>query len=169
MAMGGADPRATMEAVWDGLPESLRLSITPVTQTSFPNDETRVDFLRFTLNPAPEWPVSGQDLSRALTLVRRSLSPIPMDEARILLARLKAKTRSRSETDSDIAFQIAVYAEDLQEWPADVARKVLREWANTHPFWPTWADLVGVLEPVMRKRQALLDVLDEAVEASGLA
>jgi len=92
-----------------------------------------------------------------------------MDEARILLARLKAKTRSRSETDSDIAFQIAVYAEDLQEWPADVARKVLREWANTHPFWPTWADLVGVLEPVMRKRQALLDVLDEAVEASGLA
>ena len=99
-----------------------------------------------------------------LALAKRSLSPMEQSEATQLLARMKATTRSRSELDDDIVFQVNVYAEKCTKWPADVVRKVLTEWDETHDFWPTWAQLVEVMEPKVRKRRALVEVLEKVSE-----
>lgn len=164
--MAGADPRETAAAVLDGLPECLKCALVAETRTTYPESGLHTEFLRFTLKPLPHLPVGAQDRSQALTLVKRSLSPMPQDEAEILLMKLKATTRSRSETDSDIVFQLQVYLEKLADWPADATRKVLTEWSETNNFWPVWAELYALLEPIARRRKALVEVLEKEAPES---
>lgn len=154
--MAGRDPLATETALRAGLPRSLSSTLREVQTSTFPGEhEAKIQFLRFelpVLAPSP-------DLSQALILVKRSLMPMSTREAVRLLGRIKAKTRRRTESDADIITQINVYAEDLADYPADVVRYVLHDWADDNDFFPTWAELVRVLRLWSKRRRALRDVL----------
>lgn len=77
-----------------------------------------------------------------------------------MLVTMRVTTRSKAESSALVDLQLEVYAQKLQDWPADVVRSVLAAWPDTNVFWPSWAELVALMEPLTRKRRALLEVLE---------
>lgn len=156
-AMAQADPAATAASLIAALPDSLTATLEPVVSRTFPTSgETQREFLRFQLTA----PVPDQDRSQALALVKQSLNPMAHTELAKMLVTMRVTTRSKAESSALVDLQLEVYAQKLQDWPADVVRSVLAAWPDTNVFWPSWAELVALMEPLTRKRRALLEVLE---------
>ncbi|KKM12092.1 hypothetical protein LCGC14_1720340, partial [marine sediment metagenome] len=59
----------------------------------------------------------------------------------------------------DLAALIAIYAEELAEYPLDVVRDACRTWARREKWFPAWADLRALCEERVMKRRDLLMAL----------
>lgn len=81
------------------------------------------------------------------------------------IARLAVKCGRRKEDDRSADFSLAVFIEDLREYPADLVVAALRYWPTCSKWWPDWADLHGVLEELMVERRG---VVEAARKAAGL-
>jgi hypothetical protein len=103
--------------------------------------------------------VEQTDRSRAADLVWWTLAPA---DARMILgeiARLRAMTKARAESNTDLEMLAHVYAEELANYPPDVIRAACRGWARREKWWPSWAELKDCLDRAVRRRQALWDTL----------
>ncbi len=84
------------------------------------------------------------------------------------LSRLRYRTKMRSEGDADTEGQIAVYLEDLQKYPVDVVRVVLRGWVDGPPeiakWFPAWAELREELDRRIARRKLMLRCLIAVTE-----
>jgi hypothetical protein len=91
----------------------------------------------------------------------------PATEAFILaeLGKLRAKTASR-DAGQNLKLLFAAYADELREYPADLIRETLAEWARTEKWWPSIAELIERLKLLMRPRQALRKALQRGYRAS---
>ncbi len=156
-AMAGMDPQATAASLTAALPDSFAGALDPIVRRTFPpSGGVNREFLGFKLLR----PIADQDRSSALTLVKRSLSPMAQDELTRLLVAMRAMTRTKAETAELVDLQLEVYAQKLTEWPADVVRALLCRWPEQNSFWPTWHECLTFMDPLTRKRRALLEVLE---------
>ena len=73
--------------------------------------------------------------------------------------RLKLRTKNRAQSEKELAFQIAIYADDLAEYPQDVVVGALRYWAKNEKWWPAWAELKALLDARVNRRLALIEAL----------
>ncbi len=89
-------------------------------------------------------PLSGEDLVRELT------------RARILMSRT-----ARSDEDWDLI--VEAYADELRAYPADIVIDALRYVVRAEKWWPSWAELLEIVEHRARPRRALLAALNELV------
>jgi hypothetical protein len=162
-AMAGADPTATARSLTAALPASFVAILDPIVHRTFPSTgEARREFLAWRLTG----PVPNQDRSQVLEIVQRTLIGMPRAELSKLLVALRVTTVTRAETPELVDLQLQVYADKLAEWPADVVRALLTRWPETSRFWPTWHECLTFMEPLTRKRRALLEVLSETEGAS---
>lgn len=81
--------------------------------------------------------------------------PMGLEETNRLLGKLKVMTAARQQQADDIAFQIMVYAEELAEYPADIARHVLSTQYKVSKWWPAWQEIQSRIEHHGRQRMAL--------------
>jgi hypothetical protein len=98
----------------------------------------------------------------ALQAVQRECQPCGAKFALAQLGPLKARTKSRADTDG--AVNLATYADWLAEYPADVARQACEEWARGMIFWPAWAELQRVCDRLASGRLAVRKALLKALE-----
>lgn len=165
-AMAEADPQATVQSLIAALPDSFAVVLEPMVSRTFPiSGETRREFLGWRLTG----PVSDQDRSSVSTLVKLSLMPMPSQELTKRLVELRVTTRTKAESPELVDLQLEIYAQKLENWPADVVRSVLSAWNETNIFWPAWAELVDLMEPLTRKRRALLEVLEKKAEGDAVS
>ena len=82
-------------------------------------------------------------------------APLPLPEIMKSLGKLRLLTSSKSDTDVDIKLQIAAYAEQILEYPADVARYVLSTQHKHSKWWPAWSEIGARLDLHNRQRHAL--------------
>ncbi len=61
-----------------------------------------------------------------------------------------------------MAFQLAIYADELANYPQDVVIDALRCWAESEQWWPAWAPLKALLDDRVKKRRALRQALRDA-------
>lgn len=106
-------------------------------------------------------PVSQADHAAALAFVDEALEPAGEDFVLAELARLRAMTVSR-DVGQDLALVLAAYADELQRYPADAVREVLRGWGSK--WWPAWNELRDQLDRLVRPRQALREAMRRGYE-----
>lgn len=108
---------------------------------------------------------SGAAPAAAAALADVLLAPAPDHVMEGAIARLAVKCGRRKEDDRSADFSLAVFIEDLREYPADLVVAALRYWPTCSKWWPDWADLHGVLEELMVERRG---VVEAARKAAGL-
>jgi hypothetical protein len=62
-------------------------------------------------------------------------------------------------TTEELSLQLAVYTDELGQYPADIVVKVLRDWPKQSKWWPTWHELDIELGWRTNRRQYKLDAL----------
>ena len=103
--------------------------------------------------------VSQQDKDTAIKMLDKALEPLPSKTILQELTRLKLKTMARNMTTEELSLQLAVYVDELSEYPADIVVKVLRDWPRNSKWWPTWHELDIELRWRTNRRQYKLDAL----------
>jgi hypothetical protein len=71
------------------------------------------------------------------------------------VTRCLAVTVARERDQADLKAMLAVMAEELAEFPADVLRAELSAWARREKWWPTLSELRDRCQRAMRLRRSL--------------
>jgi hypothetical protein len=104
-------------------------------------------------------PIAEGEMASAIAIAEAGMAPLGDAEVIRELARLKALTAGRSGDDDDLTFLLAVYAEELRQYPGAVVRQVLRDWPRANRFWPSLAELVEPIARAAAPREALAAAL----------
>lgn len=100
-------------------------------------------------------PQDGKDWTA--DLVRKALTPAPVDSIEEWLAELSVITARRAEDEFTGALRVDAYSRRLGAYPADVVKAALFD--SRWKFWPTWAELAEVCDKAVAKRIALAAAL----------
>ena len=95
----------------------------------------------------------GREAQRLLEMLNARADP---EACQQILARLKVLTRERNLSQEDMVAQIAIFSEELSQYPLDVVRDACRAWARTEKWFPSWAELRERCEERVMKRRAIL-------------
>lgn len=104
-------------------------------------------------------PLQADELAEAIGTIEAALMPAPAKQIVAELTRLRQLTISRDRSTVDLELLLAAYADELRQYPGDAVTVVLREWPRSHRFWPSLAELVELLEPIVTPRRELLNAL----------
>lgn len=96
-------------------------------------------------------------MNEALTEFDRFMTPPPDQVIIGWLAKLSALCASRKRDDAEIDILIEAYVEQLRSYPADVVRHAL--FGEKWKWWPTWAELADVIEPLVSHRRVMREAL----------
>lgn len=157
-AAAKGDPEAVDRAILASLPPSIASTLQPIHRDYIdPVYGFDTEFLGYALRGE----VPAGDLMQARQLVGQHLRP--GDEAFIKreIARLRVSTKSRAESDDDMAMGFQVIAEECAEYPPDVVQWGLRSWARSEVFYPSLAEIRERLQRGARRRKAMLAALSE--------
>jgi hypothetical protein len=114
------------------------------------------EFLGYRLEGA----VPSGDLMQARQMVGQHLRPAEVGLIKRELARLRVSTKSRAETDDDLAMGFQVLAEECAEYPPDVVVWALRGWARMETFYPSLAEIRDRLQRGVARRRSLMAAVD---------
>ena len=87
--------------------------------------------------------VSLEDIKDAIKAIDAHSHPLSNSEVVGLLQKLRLKVSHRTTDQSDAGAILAVYAEDLRQYPADIVREVLTKYPETNIWWPSWSELAS--------------------------
>lgn len=148
-------PASATAALLTTLPSSVKSSLKIEERTTFPESGPTTTWLSCALTST----VPQLDLAQARSRIDASLAPLPESELLELLAELRALTRRQSDSGELFEMQIKTYRARLLRYPGDVVQHVLSQWPEVNQFWPSWAELVGLLQPLTVRREMLRDAL----------
>lgn len=119
-----------------------------------PNGERLPSFLA-----ATDCTVTGSAEQRAAALadLRNFMTPATEDQAEAWLAEMSVTVAKRAGDDFTEELRLSVYASRLRDYPADIAKKVLREYSGT--FWPSWGELAKSLDAMTGPRRQMIAAL----------
>lgn len=103
-------------------------------------------------------------LRSSIAALERASRPGGFELATVQLAKLRAKTATRSADGGDQHLIGQAYAEELAEFPSDVIVEACRRWADGNRWWPAWADLKRECDRLSAKRLAEHRALKEALD-----
>jgi hypothetical protein len=110
-------------------------------------------------------PEAAAQAAELLATFRRLCAPPEERDLARELCRLRSTVAARAEDELDWQFKLGVYLDELAGYPADIVVQVLRYWSRNEKWWPTWAELHGLLERRIRSRAACLDALAKTAGA----
>lgn len=141
-------PMETDQALQASLPPSVQQSLAELVDRDF-------NLTGYVLtNKIPE-----ADQNLAVDLLNLSLSPMPRDTILRELTMLKVKTKMRNVEQNELTLMLTAYADELEAFPEDIVRYILRSYASTSIWFPAWADLAKELQWRTDKRQFKLNAL----------
>lgn len=152
--MNTPHPRVLDEQLQTSLPVSVKQALSSTVN----RDYNLTGYKLTTSIPQP-------DLDLAVSLLQKTLEPLPPDMILQELTKLKVKTNTRNMTTDEQTLMLTAYQEELSQYPGDIVRYVLRSMAATNPWFPAWADLHKELQWRTDKRQLQLDALIKGPDA----
>lgn len=151
------NPEATDAALCRSLTSTLGVMAMPRTEMRFPAD-------------GPAYPVTvgcgfnirdHAAIPAAIDKIEQALTPASPEHCEAWLVMLQAATAHRADTGATSAVAYSLYAAELRQWPADVAKSACERLARgkigqTGTNWfPTLADLVKECERLAANRKAI--------------
>ena len=152
--MNTPHPRVLDEQLQTSLPVSVKQALS----STVDRDYNLTGYKLTTSIPQP-------DMDLAVSLLQKTLEPLPPDMILQELTKLKVKTNTRNMTTDEQTLMLTAYQEELSRFPGDIVRYVLRSMAATNPWFPAWADLAKELQWRTDKRQYQLDALIKGPDA----
>lgn len=154
------DPRETDRLVEASLPPAVVSGLSErVREWGDPVYGFDYEFVGFEFGGAPE-----EDIAAAMDILDRANARCPIEIAEKAVQTLRIRTVRRFEDVDDMVAVIAVYSEDLSEYPADVVIDACRSWARQSKWFPAWVELQELCDLMIRRRRAMRD----AVSGNGL-
>jgi hypothetical protein len=95
------------------------------------------------------------DLNAALALVSNVSQHCPHDIAAKAVGALRMRTKARKETEDDLEMLMAIFTDDVSEYPADVVVDACKTWGKANVFFPSWSELNELCDRRFRKRAAM--------------
>lgn len=103
-----------------------------------------------------------QQIQMALMEVERSMVPMPVhDMEKALLTTMMLMTKPAHESPEDAAMRCKLYANEMQEWPADVFLRVIDIVMKRHKWWPSFAEFQQEYSWLCRNRIKLREALQK--------
>jgi hypothetical protein len=151
--MTPADVDASLEAL---LPPSVMLGlhakIVPKVDPEYGFDEI---LMGYAFAGAPD-----SDIESAKEILDALNTPCPENIAEEAVGRMRARTIRRAEDQMDMMLTIAVFSEDVANYPADVVIDGCRSWASQNKYFPSWSELKDMLDWRVRKRRLMREALN---------
>ena len=154
--MNPASIAETDAALIRSLPPSVRSCLEIKTEGRWNKDES---FRGYVTIVTPTTAIGDELLAVARETVAESIAPMERNELIKALGKLKLLTAARGVGETDLTLQLAAYADELAQWPADVVREVLERQPRRSKWWPAWAELYDLLSELAAPRNALLAAL----------
>lgn len=105
---------------------------------------------------------------RALTMALNT--PCPVKHAAACLKHLADISRHQGSVSQEQARQtMAAMAGELVRFPPELVEKACRAYADSNGWFPAWADLRGVLEPLVEEWRTTLRRLELLIEKADAA
>jgi hypothetical protein len=143
---------------------SLRASLHPLVELSSECEWLTED--PHQMGEIRRFSVSGEKapdgLQSASELINAVRHPLPIEDIIAALTNVRVLTISRASTSEDLDLTLAAFADALSEFPADIVRKALRDWPQSHKYWPTLAEIRASMEPLLRERGMISDAIERA-------
>lgn len=149
-------PEVTDANLLASLKASARLSAEPVVTMRYPEGGGYVRVVE-----RIELRGDDPDMPKARHMVAMAMTPAPEPILAKELARLRMLTKVKDRGDES-ALEAGLWMEMLGEYPADVAVDALKAWPKTRQgmWWPSWAELMPILERKAQMRRMLADKLN---------
>lgn len=104
------------------------------------------------------------DLEDALPIAQAACATGSPTACLTATARLAAVAVTRPTAQTDHKLAMAVYAEKLAQYPADVVAQACEVWMGRSPFWPAVSEILKVCEWVMQPRRELVRMIEFSLQ-----
>lgn len=156
VAVQANDPEALDRAIVASLPRSVASVLRPIERTwNDPVYGFDFEIVGYRLDGDPP----AADVMQARQMVGQHLRPAAQKVIAQEIARLRVSTKSREESETDLAMRFQVLAEECAEYPPDVVVSALRGWAKAEVFFPSLSEIRDRLQRAARRRRKLLEAL----------
>jgi len=159
------NPEATDAALCRSLTSTLGVTATPRTEYRFPPDG---DAYRVTVGCSFDIRDHAA-IPAALDKIEQALTPASQEHCEGWLVMLQAATAHRADSGASSAVAYSLYAAELRQWPADVAKSACERLARGKPgqtgtnWFPTLAELVKECERLASNRRTIYAALQRYV------
>lgn len=156
------NPEATDAALCRSLTSTLGVMASPRTEWRFPQD---ADAYRVTVGCSFEV-VDEALIPDAIAKIRQAMTPATTEQCEGWLVMLQAATARRADTEATSAVAYSLYAAELRQWPADVAKAACAKLARGKGgksgtnWFPTLAEMAAECERLASPRQVMLYALE---------
>ena len=110
--------------------------------------------------------LSQKDVSDAVAVLEKANMPCGHETALKAVTALRLRTTAKPEHSNDIAAMVALYVDDMADYPEDVVIEACRSLARSNKWFPAWAELYEALEWRVRKRRLMLKAMTNHAERS---
>jgi hypothetical protein len=159
------NPEATDAALCRSLISTLGVTAMPKTEHRFPADGAAY---RVTIGCSFDIHDEAQ-IPAALDKIEQAMTPATPEQCEGWLVMLQAATAHRAGSGATSAVAYSLFAAELRQWPADVAKFACERIARGRPgqtganWFPTLAELVAECERLASNRRAILSALQRYV------
>lgn len=112
-------------------------------------------------------PIPAQKLAVLTAWTERMTEPCGREAISREALRCLSLTKSRERDAADLQLFAAALADELAEFPIDVATTAFRKWARREKWWPSLAEIREPCLREMRWRRSLKIALEDASRMSG--
>lgn len=155
-ALTGSQAAETDIALLASLPPLISRSlIASVSEVIDPKYGFDVCFAGYALRPG----LPSELIAEALQLAALACAPAGPQQVIAELTRLRLLVKVRAEDEGNIAAMISILSEELEPYPPDVVRDVLRGWGRREKWWPSLAELRDLLDRAAKPRNSLAKAL----------
>ena len=152
--MAVMEPREVDSALEASLPPSVRSGLREIVREWTGSHGYDFEFIRFDFDGAPE-----ADVHQALATLEAVNAPCPLPIAEKAIATLRVRTKARAEDAADMKLMLAVFSQDIADYPPDVVVDTCKAWARMEKWFPSWSELKGLLDRRVKRRRRMLDAL----------
>ena len=108
--------------------------------------------------------MSREDLMTAHQVVRMHTAPLTKQEMLPAIAEMLVLCKRRKDDAEELQLTIEAFRERLSAYPADIVKKVLKDWPNENMFTPSWFELKDRLDVKARRRKGIWEALKTLVD-----
>ncbi len=112
------------------------------------------ELLGFHFAGAPE-----ADVRAGLAVLEAIDRPCPLPIAEKAIATLRVRTKARAGDAADTALMLAIFSEDVGDYPPDVVVDGCKGWARSEKWFPAWAELKDYLDRRVKRRRLMAEAL----------
>ena len=92
-----------------------------------------------------------------------AMTPAAKNDLLPAIAMLWEMTSHAESGGDNLKLKFAGMAQNLMEYPADVAFEAIQRWQDQEKWWPAWADLKTECDRLVHRRRVTRDALARAV------